>query len=47
MKPGSNNGEVDRIVVAEKLEHGKSFICHMTILSQYYVEFALMIVLQV
>ena len=46
-KPGSNIGAVDRIVVAMKLEHGKSFICHMTILPQYYVEFALMIVLQV
>ena len=43
-KPSSNIGEGDRIVVGMKLEHGKSFICHMTILPHYYVEFALMIV---
>ena len=32
--------EVDRIVVAMKLEHGKSFIRNVTILPQYYVVFA-------
>ena len=28
------------MVVAIKLEHGKRFIRYMTILTQYYVEFA-------
>ena len=37
----SNSEEVDRIVVAMKLEHGKSFIRNVTILPQYYVVFAL------
>ena len=36
----SNSEEVDRIVVAMKLEHGKSFIRNVTILPQYYVVFA-------
>ena len=36
----SNNEEGDRIVVAMKLEDGKSFIRNVTILSQYYVVFA-------
>ena len=36
----SNSEEGDRIVVAMKLEHGKSFIRNVTILSQYYVAFA-------
>ena len=37
----SNSEEVDRIVAAMKLEHGKSFIRNVTILPQYYVVFAL------
>ena len=36
----SSSEEVDRIVVAMKLEHGKSFIRIVTILPQYYVVFA-------
>ena len=36
----SNSEEVDRIVMAMKLEHGKSFIRNVTILPQYYVVFA-------
>ena len=36
----SSSGEVDRIVAAMKLEQGKTFICNMTILPQYYVVFA-------
>ena len=36
----SNSEEVDRIVMAMKLEHGKSFIRNVTILPQYYVGFA-------
>ena len=36
----SNSEEGDRIVVAMKLEDGKSFISNVTILSQYYVVFA-------
>ena len=35
-----NSEKVDRIVVAMKLEHGKSFICNVTILPQYCVIFA-------
>ena len=37
----SNSEKVDRIVVAIKLEHGKSFIRNLAILPQYYVVFAL------
>ena len=36
----SSSGEVDRIVAAMKLEQGKSFMCNVTILPQYYVIFA-------
>ena len=36
----SNNGVVDRIVTAIKLEQGKSFIRNMTMLPQCYVTFA-------
>ena len=36
----SNSEEVDRIVVAMKLEHGKNFIRNVTMLPQYYVVFA-------
>ena len=36
----SNSEEVDRIVVAMKLEHGKTFIRNVTMLPQYYVVFA-------
>ena len=36
----SNSEEVDGIVVAMKLEHGKSFLRNVTILPQYYVVFA-------
>ena len=36
----SSSGEVDRIVAAMKLEQGKTFICNMTILPQYYIVFA-------
>ena len=36
----SNSEEVNRIVVAIKLEHEKSFMRNVTILSQYYVGFA-------
>ena len=36
----SNNGVVDRIVTAIKLEQGKSLIRNMTILPQCYVTFA-------
>ena len=39
-EPSSNSEEGDRIVVAMKLEHGKSFIRNVTILPQYYVVFA-------
>ena len=36
----SNSEEVDRIVMAMKLEHGKSFIRNVTILPKCYVVFA-------
>ena len=39
-KPSSNSGEVDRLVAAIKLEHGKSFMRNVTILPQYYVVLA-------
>ena len=37
----SNSEEGDRIVVAMKLEHGKSFIRNVTILPQYYIVFSI------